>query len=75
VSIRATADSPGKTVYAGTSEGGVFVVVYIATSPELFTPDGRLDLGGEEVTLTPDEARDLAEVLEHAADEADLEAT
>jgi hypothetical protein len=47
-------------------------VLYIATSPRLFDAAGQLDLAGEDVRLTPDEARTLAQALEDAALEVDV---
>ncbi len=65
----------GKTVFVGVTEGGVFVSLYIALSPRLLDERGRLDLRGEDVQLTPDEARELAAELERYAFRADINAT
>jgi hypothetical protein len=70
--LEATADRPGKTIYTLPSEGGAFVLLYVATSPDLFDRSGQLDLSGEHVQLTPDEGRTVAQTLNDAADEVDL---
>jgi hypothetical protein len=62
--LELTADKPGKAVFAYPSEGGAFVQLYVGM---WFGADH------ENVDLTPDEARYIAQALEEAADRVDLE--